>query len=138
MNKNDDYQYTKHEEKAMELFKSGCNCAQAVLGAFADETNIDIDLSMKISSSFGVGMGKLREVCGTVISMSIIAGIKYGYSDIKDKGTKDNHDKLIQSLAEKFKDQTGSIVCRELLKEKRPCVELVGLAARIIDENLMK
>ena len=154
MEENNGYKYTKHEKKAMELFKNGCTCAQAVLGAFADEINMDMDSSLKLASSFGGGMGRLREVCGAVSAMFMIAGVKYGYSDVTDKKAKDEHYKLIQDLAEKFKSQTGSIVCRELLglssgpdnpvsaertKEyyaKRPCVELVGLAARIIDENL--
>lgn len=149
-----DCKYRKHQEKAMELFKSGCNCAQAVLGAFTDETNMDMEFSLRMASSFGGGMGRLREVCGAVSAMFMIAGIKYGYSDLKDKEAKDNHYKLIQDLAEKFKSQAGSIICRELLNlpdgadnpisaertkeyySKRPCEELCGLAAKIIDENL--
>lgn len=145
---------TKRQEKAAELFENGYNCAQAVLGAFTDETDLDMESSLKLASSFGGGMGKLREVCGAVSAMFMIAGIKYGYSDANAKETKDNHYKLIQDLAKKFKSQAGSIICRELLDlpdetdgpvsaertteyyTKRPCAELVDLAVRIIDDKI--
>ena len=140
------------EEKAKELFKGGCNCAQAVLCAFSDELNMDPECSMKIASSFGAGMGRMREVCGAVSAMFMVAGVKYGYSDVKDKAAKDKHYKLIQDLAEKFRSQNGSIICRELLErksgadipisaerteayyKKRPCVELVGIAAKLLED----
>ncbi len=145
-----------YAEKAMALFKEGYNCTQAVVGTFADELEIDFDTAMKLASSFGGGMGRLREVCGAVSGMFIVAGLKFGYSDPKDKEHKTEHYKLIQELAEKFKEEHPSIVCRELLgleqkKEsyvpedrtenyykKRPCVQIVGKAAEIIGEYLQE
>ena len=67
-------------EKARELFKSGYNCAQSVFCAFCDETGMSFEEALKLSSSFGGGMGRLREVCGAVSAMFMIAGIKYGYT----------------------------------------------------------
>ncbi|HKL73859.1 MAG TPA: C-GCAxxG-C-C family protein, partial [Clostridia bacterium] len=109
-----------------------------------------------LSSSFGGGMGRLREVCGAVSGMFIVAGLLYGYDNPVDKKAKTDHYKLIQELAAEFKKENGSIVCRELLglgkeadtpvpddrtKEyysKRPCVELVGIAAEIIEKEINK
>lgn len=141
-----------HSEPAMKLFKNECNCSQAVFGAFCDETGMDFETAMKLSSSFGGGMGRLREVCGAVTGMFMVAGIKYGYSDSTDKQSKDDHYQLIQTLADSFKKECGSIICRELLGlpggadnpisevrtdqyyQNRPCEQYVGIAARIMDE----
>ncbi len=144
-----------YSEKAMALFREGYNCTQSVVGAFEDELNLDHDTAMKIASSFGGGMGRLREVCGAVSGMFMVAGLLFGYSDPKDKSLKTEHYKLIQELAEKFKENHPSIVCRELLgigakKEsyvpddrtpeyykKRPCVHIIGEAAEIIGEYVI-
>ena len=89
------------KEKAVSLFKSGYGCAQAVLLAFADELNIDENTAAKLASSFGGGMGRLREVCGAVSAMFMIAGLKYGPTDPKDHSAKTAHYALVQQLAEK-------------------------------------
>ena len=141
-------------ERAMELFKQGYNCSQSVFGAFAEECGIDFETALKLSSSFGGGMARLREVCGAVSGMFMVAGMKYGYTDPKDITAKTEHYKRIQELAADFKEKNRSIVCRELLGlsvqseiyipeertaeyyKKRPCVELVGDAAEIIDKYL--
>ena len=104
-----------HSKKAMELFKQGYNCSQAVFGAFCDELGIDFETAIKISSSFGGGMGRLREVCGAVTGMFMVAEMKYGYSDPLDSKSKTKHYELIQSLAKQFEERNNSIVCRELL-----------------------
>ncbi len=143
-------------EKAKELFKQGYNCAQAVVGAYAEELGIDMETAMKLASSFGGGMGRLREVCGAVSGMFMVAGIKYGYSSPEASLEKTEHYKKIQELAAEFSESNGSIICRELLglqagkdshvpderTEKyykaRPCVELVGDAAAILEEYINK
>ena len=139
-------------EKAKELFKSGYNCSQAVLGVFCEELGMDFETAMKISSSFGGGMGRMREVCGTVSGMFMAAGLLYGPSDNSDPKAKAQLYEKIQALAGKFKEQNGSIICRDLLKgietsnaptpserteiyyKKRPCVELVGDAVEILEQ----
>ena len=141
-------------EKAMALFKEGYNCSQAVLGAFAQELGMDTETAMCLSSSFGGGMGRMREVCGAVSGMFMAAGIAYGYSDPKDNAAKQAHYKRIQELAERFKERNRYIVCRQLLGlegqdnsyvpsertaeyyKKRPCVELVGDAAEILEKYM--
>ena len=143
-----------HSDRAKELFKSGYNCSQAVLGAFCEELGLDFETAMKISSSFGGGMGRMREVCGTVSGMFMAAGLMYGPSDNSNPKDKANHYQRIQDLAKSFKDMNGSIICKELLAgvesstsptpsdrtetyyKKRPCVDLVGDAAEIFEKYL--
>ena len=139
-------------EKAIALFKEGYNCSQAVFGAFAEELGLDFETAVKISSSFGGGMGRMREVCGAVSGMFMAAGLNCGYSKPRDIEAKTAHYKLIQELAEKFKKKNKYIVCRQLLGlegqdnnyvpsertdeyyKKRPCAELIGDAAEILEE----
>ena len=71
-------------EIALELFNEGYNCAQAVFAAFADKYGIDKDTAMKLSSSFGGGMGRMREVCGAVSGMFMVAGLETGAVDGAD------------------------------------------------------
>ena len=140
-------------EKAKELFKSGYNCSQAVLGVFCEELGLDFDTAMKIASSFGGGMGRMREVCGTVSGMFMAAGLAYSSTDSSAEN-KSNQYKIVQELAKRFKDKNGSIICRELLQgvesstsptpsertetyyKKRPCIELVGDSVEILEEYL--
>lgn len=141
-----------HSEKAAELFVNGCNCAQAVFGAFAEDCGIDLDTALKLSSSFGGGMGRLRETCGAVTGMFMVAGLLKGYSDTNDKEAKDNHYKLIQELANEFKGVYQTYNCNELLGnigkgtyvsaprtaeyyKTRPCVNFVVTAAEILDKH---
>lgn len=141
-------------QKARELFKNGYNCAQSVFCAFAPELGIDFETALKLSSSFGGGMGRLREVCGAVSAMFMIAGLKYGYTSNTDDKAKERHYALIQSLAKEFEKRNGSIICRDLLgldvkhdvptpqkrTEKyyatRPCENLVASASEIIETFL--
>lgn len=145
-----------HSQRAMELFKQGYNCAQSVFAAFCEDLGIDFETALKLSSSFGGGMGRLREVCGAVSGMFAIAGMKYGYTDPEDYKAKTSHYRLIQDLASRFKAENRSIICRELLGQgagsdspdselrtneyykKRPCAELVGCAAGIIEDLINK
>ena len=140
-----------HSIKAGELFLGGCNCAQAVVLAFTDVTGMDTKNAAMISSSFGGGMGRMREVCGAVSGMLMVLGYLYGYDDtVTNDSQKQAHYKNIQALAAKFREECGSIICREILKNppsdpnptprtaefyaKRPCARMVMTAARLMDE----
>lgn len=96
-----------YKEQAMVYFKQGYNCAQSVLAAFMDKTGLDFQTSLKIASSFGGGMGRLREACGAVTGMFMAAGLIYGYDDPVNKTLKTEHYRLIQNLAAKFRDANG-------------------------------
>ena len=138
-----------HELYAAQLFLDGYNCAQAITVAFSDVTGLDKKFSAKMASSFGGGIGRLREVCGAVSGMVMVAGLLYGYDSDGDDAAKKAHYALVQELAGKFREEAGSIVCREILKnppsdpnptprtaefyKKRPCTRMVMIAARVLD-----
>ncbi len=145
---------SEHATLAKDLFTQGYNCSQAVVLAFCDEMGLDAETALKISSSFGGGMGRLREVCGAVSGMFMVLGMLDGYTDPLDTDAKAEQYKIIQSMAMKFKAENQSIICRELLGleegdnspipearsqayyQRRPCGELVASAAEIIDEYI--
>ena len=134
-----------HAEKARALFLEGYNCAQAVMCAFDDLTGLDRETSARLACSFGGGMGRMREVCGTVSGALLVLGQLCGYSDPKDPQAKIDHYHLVQEFARRFKEINGTIICRELLSgvkrtpdyyASRPCLRHVGEAAAIVDELL--
>ena len=146
---------TPKSEIAKQLFLQGANCAQAVLGAFAPECGLSEQEAFRIASGFGGGISRLREVCGAVSGMVLAANFLFGQSDISDKEEKDAHYARIRKLTDAFQRETGSVVCRVLLGlkehqsdqpvseerttqyyQKRPCAEMVSLAAGILEEFL--
>ena len=145
-----------YSQKAVDYFKSGYNCAQAVFLAFASHYGFDDETALKLSSSFGGGMGRLREVCGAVSSMFALAGLQNGYTSPTDDIAKAEHYKFIQLLANEFKSKHGTIICRELMSlprktdnptpEKRtdeyykvrPCEHFVRTAAEIVEHEILK
>jgi len=144
-----------HAEKAKNIFLSGYNCAQSVLLAFSDITGLDEKTAFKIASSFGGGMGRLREVCGAVSGMFMVTGLLYSCDTLTNNADKIAHYTKIQDLAREFKQKNGSIICRELLSgsfnndnspnasertpeyyKKRSCADFVYDCAELIDKKL--
>ena len=148
-----------HAERAKALFFEGYNCAQAVFCAFTDVTGLDLEASARLSSSFGGGLGRLREVCGVVSAAAMVLGMAKGYSVPGDPDAKAAHYALVRAFAQRFRAAEESIICRELLEKanvdpqaippggvpeartpefykRRPCPGLVWRAARITDEML--
>lgn len=139
-----------HKERAGELFVEGYNCAQAVAIAFCDLTGYSEAETARLASPFGGGMGRMREVCGAVSGMFMVLGVLYGYDGNADSDEKKELYARVQSLAAKFRETAGSIVCREILKNPpsdpaptertaefyrvRPCTRMVMLAAGLLDE----
>ena len=132
-------------EKAMALHREGYNCAQAVVLAFEDLLPADHETLAKLSSSFGGGIGGMREVCGTVSGMAMVLGFLYGNPVPGDRAAKAEHSARVQELAGKFRERNGDIVCRRLLGleqvpgqalKKRPCGEYVGDAAEFLEEYI--
>ena len=145
----------QRSQKAVEYFKEGYNCAQSVFLAYAEDFGFDKETALKLSSSFGGGMGRLREVCGAVTSMFAIAGLKYGYISPNDDELKAKHYELIQNLAQKFKTEHKTIICSQLLGledgpdspipsprteayySERPCEYFIQTASNIIEKELL-
>ena len=140
---------------AQELFKQGYNCAQSVFCAHCEKVGIDFETGLKLTSSFGGGMGRLREVCGGVSAMFMLVGLKKGYISPNDDAAKEKHYAKVQELAQKFEDKFGSIVCRNLLGlpdgkseakpskrteqyyQERPCEEFIKFASELIEKELL-
>lgn len=144
----------KRVEKAKTLFHQGFNCSQAVFAACADIYGIeDETLALRLAASFGGGIGRMRQTCGAACGMFMLAGLENGSAIEGDAEGKKQNYALVQSLAEKFKQENGSLICSELLGiapkpqeptpearteayyQKRPCVEMVASAVRIFLES---
>ena len=145
----------KRIEKAVELFKEGYNCSQSVVAAFADMYGFTNEQALKMSASFGGGIGRMRQTCGAACGQFMLAGLETGCTEGKDREGKENNYKVVQALAEEFRKRNGSLICAELLGlsktaptpatpeartaeyyKKRPCVKMVEEAARIWCEYL--
>ena len=142
------------KEKAMQSFWDGYNCAQCMVIAFSDLLTLDVDTALKMVSPFGGGMGRLREVCGSVSGMFMVLGFLKGYSEPGDYDGKKELYEHVQELARRYEEANGSIICRELLGldvkredatpekrtdeyyKKRPCAEKIGSAAEILEVYL--
>ena len=145
-------------EQAVTYFKSGYNCAQSVYMAYADLFDMEPKTAAIIAAPLGAGIGRMREVCGTVTGAALVAGLAIPCDDPHDLASKTRCYALVQQVADRFRQENGSIICRELLgiapiKEsespvpsprtdayykKRPCVELVRMSATFIGEELKK
>ena len=144
-------------EKAVELFKEGFNCSQSVVAAFADEYGFTREQALRMSASFGGGIGRMRETCGAACGLFLLAGLETAAVVGADREGKARNYAVVQELAEEFKRRNGALRCADLLglskKEpvvstpeartdqyyaKRPCVKMVEEAARIWCEYLEK
>ncbi len=144
-------------EKAVSLFKEGFNCSQSVVAAFADKYGFTHEQALRMSASFGGGIGRMRETCGAACGLFLLAGLETGAVEGADRDGKARNYAVVQELAEEFKHRNGALRCADLLglsqKEpvvstpeartaqyyaKRPCVKMVEEAARIWSEYMEK
>jgi C_GCAxxG_C_C family probable redox protein len=150
--------YENRIERAVALFKSGYNCSQSVVAAFADLYGFTEEQALRMSASFGGGIGRMRQTCGAACGMFLLAGLDTGAVDAEDRVGKSHNYEVVQQLAERFKAENGSLICAELLGlsttaahrdtlaeprtdlyyKKRPCVEMVETAARIFADYLIE
>ena len=146
------------------FFKQGYNCSQSVVLTFADWYGVPQGLMARISASYGGGIGRMRETCGSALGMFMLAGLEIASEEANQEIKKQNY-AAVQELAAAFREKTGSIVCRELLGlnkqradgtipeivicatpeartdeyyRKRPCIRMVETAIRIYMDFLQK
>lgn len=136
--------------RAVELFKSGFNCSQSVVCAFAHLYGFTEEQALRMSASFGGGIGRMRQTCGAACGLFLLAGLETGSTDPTDREGKAANYTLVQQLAETFRQANGSTICSELLGldkkadtpptpearttqyyAKRPCSQIVEEAAKI-------
>lgn len=141
--------------RAEELFMQGFNCSQSVAAAFADVYGYTEEQMLRVSAGFGAGIGRLRLSCGAFNAMALLAGLDCGSVTPGDREGKSYNYKVVQQLAERFREEHGSLICSELLRLKkgapltyeasertaeyyktRPCVRQIISAARIYAEYL--
>jgi len=145
----------KRTKQAITFFEQGFNCSQSVFMAYSDLYGIDTETAAKLATSFGGGMGRLREVCGAVSGMFLILGMQYPFTDTKNKAAKNINYKAVQRVANEFKTEMGSYICSDLLKLKhepqnpksserneayyksRPCTHCVAKAAEIVGKEIL-
>ena len=142
-------------EQAAELFMEGFNCSQSVFAAYADLFGMDKETALRVSASFGGGIGRMREVCGAASGMFLIAGMLTGSIEGKDQTAKKNNYEVVQRLAAAFqKENGGTYICRELLGmhkdgttpeprteeyyKKRPCLKTIQGAAELVERMLLE
>jgi C_GCAxxG_C_C family probable redox protein len=148
------------QKAAVQLFKDGYNCAQSVFAAYADLYGIDRETALRLSASFGAGMGRMRKVCGCFSAIAMLEGMESGSTVGADQQQKMNNYAKVQRLAAIFAEREGgSIICAELLGldkkpdagmlapkpaartaayyRKRPCPHIVADAGRIIEEQVL-
>ncbi len=143
-------------DRAEELFRSGYNCSQSVFAAFADVVGMTTEEAAKLASPFGAGFGKMREVCGAVSGMTLVAGYICGYDDPSDYEGKKALYALIQRMCGEFEAKEGTLICRELLGlakgedlsepsirteeyyRSRPCIGACRTAAEIVEKHILK
>lgn len=142
-------------QRAVELFRRGYNCSQSVCAAFADMYGYTEEQGLRMSASFGGGIGRMRMTCGAACGMFVLAGLECGCVEGADKDGKEANYKVVQHLADEFAKRNGSLICAELLGlsqkkhtdttlevrteeyyRKRPCIKTVEEAARIWAEYL--
>lgn len=143
-------------KRAVELFNSGYNCAQAVCAAWADCYGMSEKQMLLVASSFGGGIGRMRKTCGAACGMFLLAGLETGTTDPKNHEQKGANYKVVQRLAAEFTARNGALDCADLLSgkniavnknpspeartpeyyKKRPCPQIVEEAARIWKDYL--
>lgn len=139
--------------KAVDCFKSGFSCSQAVFSTYAEELGLDKNLALKVSGTFGGGMAGMAETCGAVTGAFMAIGLKYGKTKPEDEEAKRKAYALVKEFVKRFKTKNSSILCRELLgcdistpdgmqefKDKKyistVCPKLVENAAEILEDIL--
>ena len=144
-------------ERAKEYFMQGYACSQAVALAFSDLTGLSEEQITKLCLPFGGGFGRQRLVCGAVSGLSVIVGLLFAESGVSAENKKLVY-QIEQKLCAEFKAQTGSLICNDLLLgvnldfgtggqaeertpeyyKKRPCAELVYVAAKVLEDYLLE
>lgn len=94
------------KETAVTYKNSGCNCAQAVIAAFADECGISFETAKKLGAGFGSGMGSMNGTCGALCGAHTVLGMKI-YN-----GTSINP--ISKLLFNQFEMKCGATICKDL------------------------
>lgn len=144
---------TKREKQALRNFAAGCNCAQAVMAAYADAAGLTQEQAMRLSAGFGGGMGRLRRECGAFSTMVMLACAMEGDGSERAENRPALYAR-VQKLYSEFVAEMGTVSCAQLLGRpegaenpapdkrdsayyaKRPCASIIRRACAIIEREL--
>jgi len=140
-------------EEALSSFKEDFSCAQSIFSTYAPHYGLDRDKALKISTGFGGGMARCGKTCGAVTGAFMVIGLKNGMGISKDIEAKEKTYQIILEFSNKFQENNGSLICKELLgcdlntpegKDyfnqnelfEKKCLHCVKNAAEILEEML--
>lgn len=145
-------------QEAVDLFESGYACCQSVFATYADLFGLDRETALKLSGPMSAGIGRMREVCGTVSAMAMLTGLAMGFTGPEDGEAKQLSYEMVRNMSDHFKEEHGTIICRQLLglpegveREEsaapeartavyyasRPCSGAVRTAAGLVEKFLL-
>lgn len=140
-------------EQALSLFKSGYNCAQSILVAFANEAGVDDEMAFSMASGLGGGVGRTQNICGAINAGAIVLGLKYGKHEPSDLRSKDWVAVQVGNFIKECRQELGDTQCSEILKFdindrkqkeeaeelgrfSKVCNNIVATVARILTQHL--
>jgi C_GCAxxG_C_C family probable redox protein len=140
-------------ERAVDAFRRGFSCSQAVAAAFAPDLGLDRETALRLAQPFGGGIARRADWCGAVAGALLIIGLKHGRVRAEDVEARDRTYALVDAFIARFTSLHGRIKCRDLLGcdistpagrktaeaqklHETKCEEFVRDAAAILEEIL--
>lgn len=128
-------------EETIKRHDIGYNCAQAVACTYCDLAGVDEEMMFRITEAFGAGMGGMEGTCGAVSGAVALAGMKASTGNLEKPNSKKDSYKLSKEILKQFKEQNGSVICKELKgvgtgTPLRSCQDCIKDAAAIAERVL--
>lgn len=106
---------TLHIDLALDRFSKGFNCSRSVFATYCELFNVDELAALRVSGSFGGGMGRLGEACGALTGAFMLIGCKLAMTSEGDSDTKDRTYLMVREFTSRFKKIHSYITCRNLI-----------------------
>ena len=136
------YMKTRIDE-TIERRHKGYNCAQSIVCTYADKVGIDEKTMFRMTEALGTGLGNMEGTCGAVTGACILAGLINSSGNTDKPDSKVNTYKVSKEIVNRFKNDNGSITCKELkgIGKEKPlcsCEQCIRDAAKITEDILFK
>ncbi len=145
--------HTKQTDKTIELLMNGSMCSNAVIGTYAEDFGLSMDLAFRISDGFAGGMAQ-GKTCGAVTGAFMVIGLKFGAGVQKDQYSKDFCFQLVQEFSHRFENRQKTMECGKILvmnginphnpdemrnlRETGLCEKIVRDASEILEDILFE
>lgn len=128
-------------EETITRHNKGYNCAQAVACTYCDLVGVDEEIMFKLTEALGLGMGGMQGTCGAVTGACVLAGMKASTGNMEQPNSKMNSYQLAREITNRFQEQNGSLVCKELKGVEtgemlRSCPNCIKDAAGLVEQVL--